>query len=167
MKKIRHLIYVVLLIALDQLTKYFAATHLKVDGPMQIIPKVFKLYYHENNGAVWGIMSGKISFLIIITVIIMTGMIYFYLKIPAGKRYDYMRIVLVFLSAGAIGNLIDRSINKYVVDFLYFELIDFPIFNLADCYVTCSAVLLIVLSLFYYKDDDFAFLNKKEEHKNE
>lgn len=166
MKKIRHLIYLILLIALDQLTKYLAATHLK-DGPFQIIPKVFKLYYHENNGAVWGIMSGKISFLIIATVIIMTGMIFFYLKIPAGKRYNMMRIVLVFLSAGAIGNLIDRSINKYVVDFLYFELIDFPIFNLADCYVTGSAVLLIVLSLFYYKDDDFAFLSKKEEQKNE
>ncbi|WMJ88241.1 signal peptidase II [Anaerocolumna sp. MB42-C2] len=167
MKKIIHLIYVVLLIALDQFTKYLAATILKVDGPFPVIPKVFSLYYHENNGAVWGIMSGKISFLIIITIIIMTGMVLFYLKIPAGKRYNYMRIVLVFLSAGAIGNLIDRSVNKYVVDFLYFELIDFPIFNLADCYVTGAAAFLIILCLFYYKDEDFAFLNRKEEQKHE
>lgn len=71
----------VLLIALDQFTKYLAATILKVDGPFPVIPKVFSLYYHENNGAVWGIMSGKISFLIIITIIIMTGMVLFYLKI--------------------------------------------------------------------------------------
>lgn len=78
-----------------------------------------------------------------------------------------MRIVLVFLSAGAIGNLIDRSVNKYVVDFLYFELIDFPIFNLADCYVTGAAAFLIILCLFYYKDEDFAFLNRKEEQKHE
>ncbi len=167
MQKIRHLIYIILLIALDQFTKYLAVIHLKVDGPVQIIPKVLKLYYHENNGAVWGIMSGKVSFLIITTVIIMAGMICFYMKIPEGKRYDRMRLILVFLSAGAIGNLIDRSIRKYVVDFIYFELIDFPIFNLADCYVTCSAFLLIILSLFYYKDDDFAFLKKKEEHKHE
>ena len=167
MKKIRHLIYVVLLIALDQFTKYLAATILKTSGPFPIIPKVLSLYYHENNGAVWGIMSGKISFLINTTIIIMAGMVLFYLKIPAGKRYNFMRIVLVFLSAGAIGNLIDRSINKYVVDFIYFELIDFPIFNLADCYVTGSAALLIILCLFYYKDEDFAFLNRKEEKKHE
>ncbi len=167
MRKIRHLIYVILLIALDQFTKYLAATHLKADGPIQIIPKVLKLYYHENNGAVWGIMSGKISLLIVATIVIMAGMICFYLKIPSGKRYDIMRIVLVFLSAGAIGNFIDRSINKYVVDFIYFEIIDFPIFNLADCYVTGSAVLLILLSLFYYKDDDFTFLNRKEEQPHE
>lgn len=167
MKKFRHLIYLVLLIALDQLTKYWAATHLKADGPVHIIPKVFQLYYHENNGAVWGIMSGKISILIVATIVIMAGMIFFYLKIPSGRRYNIMRLILVFLTAGAIGNLIDRSINKYVVDFLYFELIDFPIFNLADCYVTGSAVLLIILSLFYYKDDDFAFLNRKEEQKHE
>ncbi len=167
MKKIRHLIYVILLIALDQFTKYLAAIYLKTNGPVQVIPRVLQLYYHENNGAVWGIMSGKISFLIIITIIIMTGMVLFYLKMPAGKRYDRMRLVLVLLCAGAIGNLIDRSIHKYVVDFIYFELIDFPIFNLADCYVTCSALLLIILCLFYYKDDDFAFLNKKEEQKHE
>lgn len=162
MKKIRHLIYLLLLIALDQITKYFAATQLKINGPVSIIPKVFKLYYHENNGAVWGIMSGKISILIIATIIIMAGMIFFYLKIPAGRRYDIMRIILVFITAGAVGNLIDRCVNKYVVDFLYFELIDFPIFNLADCYVTVSAILLILLSLFYYKDEDFPFFNKKE-----
>ncbi|WFR54741.1 signal peptidase II [Anaerocolumna sp. AGMB13025] len=166
MKKIRHLIYLILLIALDQLTKYLAAAHLK-DGPMAVIPNIFELYYHENNGAVWGIMSGKISILIVATVIIMGGMIYFYTKIPAGKRYNVMRLILVFIAAGAIGNLIDRSIKKYVVDFLYFKLIDFPIFNLADCYVTISAILLIVLSLFYYKDEDFAFLNRKEEQKHD
>ncbi len=167
MKKIRHLIYVVLLIAFDQYTKYLAVTHLKDGGPIQIIPKVLKLYYHENNGAVWGIMSGKISFLIIFTIIIMAGMIFFYLKIPGSKRYDFMHIVIVILTAGAMGNFIDRIVNQYVVDFIYFELIDFPIFNAADTYVTCSAVLLIFLSLFYYKDEDFAFLNKKEEQKHE
>ncbi len=166
MKKIRHLIYLILLIALDQFTKYLAATHLK-DGPVQIIPNVFQLYYHENNGAVWGLMSGKISILIIASIIIMAGMICFYIKIPPVKRYDVMRLILVFLTAGAIGNLIDRSIKQYVVDFFYFELIDFPIFNVADCYVTVSAALLIILSLFYYKDEDFAFLNRKEEEKHE
>lgn len=167
MRKLRHLIYVILLIAFDQFTKRFAINNLKDQNPIQVIPKVLQLHYHENNGAVWGIMGGKISFLIIISTIILLGMICVYLKIPESKRYNLLRIVLLFITSGAIGNLIDRCTKKYVVDFIYFELIDFPIFNVADCYVTVSAILLILLSLFYYKDDDFAFLNKKEVAKDE
>lgn len=167
MKKLRHLIYVVLLIVFDQLTKNFAVTNLKDQESIQIIPKVLKLYYHENNGAVWGIMSGKVSFLIIITAIIMIGMVCIYLKIPTDKRYNLLRTVMLFITAGAIGNLIDRCTKGYVVDFIYFELINFPIFNVADCYVTVSSILLVLLSLFYYKDEDFAFLNRKDTKKNE
>jgi len=167
MRKFRHLIYVILLIVLDQFTKHFAVTRLKGQEPIQIIPNILQLHYHENNGAIWGIMSGKIIFLIFISSIIMIGMVCIYLKIPKDKRYNLLRIVLLFIAAGAIGNLIDRSTLKYVVDFIYFEIIDFPIFNLADSYITVSAILLIVLSLFYYKDEDFAFLNSKEVKKDE
>jgi signal peptidase II len=162
MKKLLHLILVILLIAFDQVTKYFAVTNLKDQDAFQVIPGVLKFYYHENNGAVWGIMSGKIGFLVILSVIIMAGMIYFYLRIPADKKYNLMRIILVFIAAGAIGNFIDRIVNQFVVDFIYFELINFPIFNVADCYITVSTGLLIILSLFYYKDEDFDFLNKKK-----
>ena len=65
------------------------------------------------------------------------------------------RMCLYFIGAGAIGNMIDRMFRKYVVDFIYFRLIDFPVFNVADIYVTVAAVLLIVLVVFYYKDEDF------------
>ena len=63
-------------------------------------------------------------------------------------------LILIFLMAGAVGNLIDRASQQYVVDFLYFKLIDFPIFNVADIYVTCSAIALMILGVFYYKDED-------------
>lgn len=167
MKKIRHIVYLILLISFDQLTKHLAVTGLKNQNPLDIIPGVLQLYYHENNGAVWGIMGGKISFLIFVTSIILAGMIALYFKIPNDKRYNFLRIDMIFLTAGAIGNLIDRGVHKYVVDFIYFNLIDFPIFNVADMYVTVSAFTLIFLSLFYYKDEDFAFLNKKTEEKSE
>ena len=65
-----------------------------------------------------------------------------------------MDAVLIFFIAGAIGNLIDRICNKYVIDFLYFKLINFPIFNVADIYVTCAAFAMMALGLFYYKDED-------------
>jgi len=107
-------------------------------------------------------LSGKIPFLVVLTCIIMSFMVYVYFKIPMDKRYDLMRVILIFIAAGAIGNFIDRILRGFVVDFLYFELIDFPIFNVADCYITISSIFLILLSIFYYKDEDFAFLGKKE-----
>ena len=69
------------------------------------------------------------------------------------------------IAAGAAGNLIDRVSQGYVVDFLYFKLIDFPIFNVADCYVTVATAILMVLFLWYYKDEEFEMLfpGRKEE----
>ncbi|MFV0342030.1 MAG: signal peptidase II [Anaerocolumna sp.] len=162
MKRIKHLLYVIALLAFDQFTKYLVFENLKEDGPFQLIPKVFQFRYHENDGAVWGILSGKIPFLVVFTSIIMGLLIFVYFKIPMEKRYNPMRLILVFITAGAIGNFIDRIFRGFVVDFLYFELIDFPIFNVADCYITISSVLLVILSIFYYKDEDFDFLSKKE-----
>lgn len=162
MKRIRHLIYIIALIAFDQFTKYLVVENLKEGGPLNLIPKVFQLSYHENDGAVWGILSGKIPFLVLTTAIILGFLVYVYFKIPMEKKYNLMQIILVFIVSGAIGNFIDRIARGYVVDFLYFELINFPVFNVADCYVTISSALLVVLSIFYYKDEDFAFLGKKE-----
>jgi signal peptidase II len=68
------------------------------------------------------------------------------------------------MAAGAIGNMIDRVLKHYVVDFIYFELINFPIFNVADCYVTISAALLIISIMFIYKEEDFKFISKSSAH---
>ena len=90
--------------------------------------------------------------------------IWFFISLPNNKRFVYLDWILVFMSAGAIGNLIDRISQQFVVDFLYFKLIDFPIFNVADIYVTCSVILLLILGVFYYKDEDFEmiFPSKKD-----
>ncbi|MDF2541971.1 MAG: hypothetical protein K0S47_1689 [Herbinix sp.] len=160
MKKIKPLLFFLVLISFDQISKYWARTTLQEDGPLSIIPNVLKLQYHENDGAVWGIMSGKVPFLIVLTLVILSLLVYVFLKIPAEKKFNVLRIVFVFIMAGAIGNLIDRALIGYVTDFIYFELIDFPIFNIADCYLTVTCVLLFLLAVFYYKDEDFAFLDQ-------
>ena len=75
-------------------------------------------------------------------------------------------MIAILVVAGAIGNFIDRIVRHYVVDFIYFELIDFPIFNVADSYVVIAAFLLILVSIFVYKEDsdfDFLRLQKKNE----
>ena len=66
-----------------------------------------------------------------------------------------MNAICLLFFAGAIGNFIDRVMRNYVVDFFYFSLIDFPIFNVADIYVTVAAFAMIFLGLFYYKEEDF------------
>ncbi|NLJ96756.1 MAG: signal peptidase II [Clostridiales bacterium] len=169
-QRIRHLIYVILLVAIDQVTKSWASTRLKGTDGISIIPGVLKFQYHENTGAVWGILSGKTDFLTILTIILIVLLIFIYFKIPNSKRYLPIQITWVFILAGAIGNFIDRASLKYVVDFIYIELIDFPIFNIADNYMTFSCVILLILGIFYYKEDDFVFLDniiKKAKKEND
>lgn len=162
-RTIRHFIYLILLIALDQFTKHLAVVNLKGQEPIKLIPEVLHLQYLENDGAVFGLFSGNVTTLAIFTSVIIVLIIYFYMKLPGAKRYNIMRIILIFILAGAIGNLIDRVRVNYVIDFIYFTLIDFPIFNIADSYVTVATILFILLGIFYYKDEDFEFLEHKKE----
>ena len=171
-QRIKHLLYFIILVAIDQISKFWARTTLQEEGPISIIPGVFKLQYHENTGAVWGIMTGKTLFLTVISILLLVALLFLYFKIPDGKKYLPIQIIWVFIMAGALGNIIDRIYLRYVVDFLYFELINFPIFNIADCYLTLSSILLFILGVFYYKDEDLEFLdnifkksNKKDQLK--
>jgi signal peptidase II len=147
-------IVLILLVGLDQVTKYLAIVYLKSDGPIPIIKNVFELSYVENRGAAFGIMQNKGLFFVITTFIILAFILYYYRKIPKGQKYNLLRWTLLVIVAGAIGNLIDRLYLGYVVDFFYFKLINFPVFNVADIYVTVGAILLLILILFVYKEDE-------------
>ena len=94
--------------------------------------------------------------------IVVFGMVLFALyRMPFTRRYLPLGVCMALLMAGAIGNMVDRIGQKFVVDFLYFCLIDFPIFNVADCYVTVAAFLLILLIMWYYQDEDLAVFTWK------
>lgn len=155
-------IFVVLLV-LDQITKYLAKLKFADGDSFVIIPKALKFIYHENDGAAWGMFSGRASLLTMITVVAICIMAYVFFRLPRTKKYNFLRYILVFIAAGAAGNnLIDRILFGHVIDFIYFELIDFPVFNVADIYITCATFIFAVLLLFYYKDDDFSFLSRKK-----
>ncbi len=142
-------------IVLDQITKLLAIDYLKGSNGISIIDSVFRLQYLENKGAAFGIMQNQQLFFIILGTIICIAMIYIYAVIPVDKKFLPLRICMIFIFAGAVGNMIDRVLYNFVVDFLYFELIDFPIFNVADIYVTVSTIIFSLLILFYYKESDF------------
>ena len=158
-------------IGLDQITKQLAVLYLKEKAAISILPGIFELFYLENHGAAFGILQGQKIFLIAVTAVTMILLIYLYTRIPEDRHYFYIRMIILLLVSGAIGNFIDRCLNNYVIDFFYFKLIDFPVFNVADIYVSIAAILLVLLFCFYYKEEDIDFLvdqilfwKKKEKH---
>lgn len=178
-----------ILIVFDQLTKYLAVINLKDKQPFTILENIFELHYLENQSAAFGsdivsilqrifkiqyfydnpdkFITFKMIVFAILTVIVVALLIIAYLRIPTDRRYFCINICIILFISGAIGNLIDRVFNHYVVDFFYFSLINFPIFNVADIYVTVAAFLFIFLLLFYYKEEDFEkmFPSKKGKKK--
>ena len=144
-------VWSILLILLDQWTKHLAVSHLKGQPPLVLIEGVFELLYSENRGAAFSILQGKQGFLFLITLAVLIFVGYALVKMPANRRYLPLTVCLNLLFSGAVGNMIDRVTNGFVVDFLYVSLIDFPVFNVADIYVTTAAALFLVLMLWYYK----------------
>lgn len=154
-------IVVAVLIFIDQFTKSLAVAKLMGKDPFVIVDGVFELRYLENRGAAFGVFQNKQWLFLIISAVFLLLLVYVLIKVPATKRYYFFEGVICFIGAGAIGNMIDRAVNHYVVDFFYFSLIDFPIFNVADIYVTCSTVCLGIILLFIFKEEDFEFLSSK------
>lgn len=142
------------LVILDQITKYAAALHLKGQESYVIIKDVFQLEYLENRGAAFGLFQDQRVFFYL-SVLLITGIVlWFYHKVPMERHFLPLRLCAIAVAAGAYGNCIDRIRLNYVIDFFYFKLIDFPIFNVADIYVTVSAFALIILIFLYYKEED-------------
>ena len=153
------------LTALDQWTKALAVRCLMNQSPVVLVDGVFQLHYSENRGAAFGMLQGKQFFFFFITLAVLAAAAYMVWHMPPVKRFLPMWFALLLVASGAVGNMIDRDSQGYVVDFLYFNLINFPIFNVADCYVTIGAFLLVILIFFYYREDEMACfsLKKKKE----
>lgn len=158
---------VIMLIALlaDIISKIWAKSTLMGKDDIVIIDGVIRFHYLENRGAAFGMLQNQRIFFIIITIIFAVIFAYMYVRIPSDKRFFPLKITLVMIFCGAVGNFIDRALRGYVVDFIYFELIDFPVFNIADVYITFAAAVLVLLVMFYYKDEelDRVFHKKKDE----
>lgn len=141
-------------VALDQYSKTLAVRHLKGKDSIILIDGVFQLHYLENRGAAFGIMQNQKWFFVMTGVMILAVVAYCYHRFVKFGKYAPLRVCGLLIAAGAIGNMIDRVRLGYVVDFFYFDLIDFPIFNVADIYVTLTAFGLVILLLAYYKEKD-------------
>lgn len=147
---------IILLILLDQLSKIWIVSNLKDKADIILIPNVLQLHYLENTGAAFSIMNHNMMwFFYIITPLISIVLFYILWKCAGNKKHQLLYWIMIFLIAGAFGNYIDRIYQKYVVDFIYVSLINFPVFNIADIYVTCSVVMLFITVIFLYSEEDF------------
>lgn len=161
------LVSIIILILIDQYTKYLAVIRLKDKAAFNIINGVLELNYLENKGAAFGMLQNQKVFFIFVAIVILSVIAYVLFKTPDKRKYTVLHVLLSLIAAGAIGNMIDRIRYDYVVDFIYFVLINFPIFNVADIYVSVSTVVLVILLLFYYKEDDLNFISFKQKRYRE
>ena len=152
----------IILVGLDQWTKGLAVKYLMGNKPYVVLKDVFEFYYSENRGAAFGMIQERQLFFFVIAVAVFAAILFVLVRMPDDRKYRPLAVCMMFVGAGAAGNMIDRVSQSYVVDFLYFKLINFPIFNVADCYVTVSALCLVLLVMFYYKDEDLACFSWKK-----
>ena len=144
-----------LIIALDQISKFLTTYYFDLGEVKNIIPNILSFTYIQNEGAAFGILQGARVFFIIITIVVFLCAIYYIVKMHPQSLLE--KWALCFISGGAIGNFIDRAAFGYVRDFILLDFIDFPVFNIADCFVCIGAGLYI---LYAFSD----IFTKKEEN---
>ncbi|GAB6100706.1 signal peptidase II [Halanaerocella petrolearia] len=139
--KMTILITFLITLVLDQVTKYMIVKEFILYQSMPIIENIFHLTYVQNRGAAFGILQGRVSFFIIVTLLLIAVLIYFLRELPLDNFLNCFALGLAI--AGAIGNLIDRVRLGYVIDFFDFRV--WPVFNIAD-----SAIVVAVIIFSYW-----------------
>jgi signal peptidase II len=135
------------LVVADQLTKLWVLDYLKKIGSMNVFGDFLKFTYETNIGAAFSTFQGQRVIIIAVPLIMIAVCLFFLIS----RRLNSVLgdVSLMFIIAGGVGNLIDRVMRGYVVDFIYFAKINFAVFNVADSCVTIGAVLLIIFVLMH------------------
>lgn len=149
----------IFIIVIDQVLKRLSINHLKDSDDFVLIKDVLEFHYLENNGAAFGMLKDQKAFFIIITSFFFLIILYVFIRMPLERKYTSLRLSIVVISGGAIGNFVDRVRLDHVVDFIYLKSLHFPIFNFADICVTFGSVWLLYNIIFKYKDNDLKFLS--------
>jgi signal peptidase II len=136
-----------LLIGLDQLTKWLVVRNMYFGESIPIIDQVLYITSHRNTGAAWGILPGQMWFFYVITFLVIIFIIYYMQK--HAKQHKWLGISLGMMLGGAIGNFIDRVFRQEVVDFIHVIIVNyhFPIFNVADSSLCIGVGLLFIQML--------------------
>lgn len=138
---------------LDQWTKWLTVRHIPVaDGQtvVKAIPGLFHITHIKNTGAAWSLLEGQTWLFVLVTLIFFAAVGWLIRKKYLTKKFEL--VCLAMIAGGAIGNLIDRIAAGAVTDMIRLEFINFPVFNVADCFVTTGCILLILYVLFFDRE---------------
>lgn len=145
-KLVPYLILTSILVVIDQVTKYLTVQNIALYEIVEVIPDIFSLTYIQNTGAAFSILEGQMWFFYLVSVVVLFFL--FYYLYTEGQHQKMLGVILSIVIAGTIGNFIDRVVHQYVIDMLRLEFINFPIFNIADSYLTVGVILLFIY-MFY------------------
>jgi len=143
------------LVAADLLLKIWAADNMAGEPVRTLVPGVLGLTYLRNTGAAFGFLANADWgrwVLTVVKIVLMAGLLWYYNRLPLERRFWLMRVPIILIFAGGIGNLWDRVLLGYVRDMLMFLFVRFPIFNLADVFVVVGCFMGAFVMLFVVKD---------------
>ncbi|VHF49517.1 signal peptidase II [Streptococcus pyogenes] len=150
MKKRLFVLSLILLVALDQLSKFWIVSHIALGEVKTFIPGIVSLTYLQNNGAAFSILQDQQWFFVVITVLVIGYAIYYLATHPHLNIWKQLALLLII--SGGIGNFIDRLRLAYVIDMIHLDFMDFAIFNVADSYLTVGVILLVIC---LWKEEDY------------
>ena len=151
-KNICYVAILLISVFLDQLYKFLVVANLPLNDEIVLLHGFFSLHYVQNTGAGLSILEGQLNLFYILTILAVIMLAYFYFKAKDDEKV--LKVSLMFMIGGALGNFIDRLRLRYVIDFLDFDIFgyDFPIFNIADSFLTIGVILFILAYLFEIKE---------------
>ena len=138
------------IVAVDQFTKFLVVTNIPLYADVPFIPGVLQLTYVRNTGAAWSMFSGMQWLFALVFVLVTVAVLWEYFKKPMGFS-KFERICIAAVYGGGLANMIDRVRLGYVVDMIETQLIEFPVFNVADCFITCGSILFLTSLIFFNK----------------
>ena len=138
------------IVAVDQFTKFLVVTNIPLYADVPFIPGVLQLTYVRNTGAAWSMFSGMQWLFALVFVLVTVAVLWEYFKKPMGFS-KFERICIAAVYGGGLANMIDRVRLGYVVDMIETQFIEFPVFNVADCFITCGSILFLISLIFFNK----------------
>ena len=139
------------IVAADQITKYLTVANIPLYADVPFLPGVLQLTYVQNTGAAFSSFEGQQWLFALIFAVFTAAIVYEYVK-KTMPFTNLERWLIVAVYAGGLGNMIDRIRLGYVVDMIETTFMEFPVFNVADCFITCGCILLMVHLIFFNKE---------------
>lgn len=135
-------------VAIDQITKFLVVQNIELYEKVPVLDKVFHLTYFQNDGAAFSMLQGQQWLFLVLFLVLTVAVVYEFWK-KALPFTQFERWCIVSVWAGGLGNMIDRVRLKYVIDMIEVEFMEFAVFNVADCFITCGCIALMVSLIFF------------------